>query len=116
MIGSVWATIYIVNLPEIGGMNTLLSQSSVATKLDILPDFSNTESLITLFIIPFAVQWWSTWYPGAEPGGGGYIAQRMLAAKDEKNVRRISKREPKADPADFQVNLRTKQFQFSFQF
>ncbi|AUC15530.1 Na+:solute symporter [Tenacibaculum sp. SZ-18] len=86
MIGSVWATIYIVNLPEIGGMNTLLSQSSVATKLDILPDFSNTESLITLFIIPFAVQWWSTWYPGAEPGGGGYIAQRMLAAKDEKNA------------------------------
>ncbi len=86
MIGSVWATIYIVNLPEIGGMDTLLSQSSVATKLDILPDFSNTESLITLFIIPFAVQWWSTWYPGAEPGGGGYIAQRMLAAKDEKNA------------------------------
>ncbi|MCH2032003.1 MAG: Na+:solute symporter [Tenacibaculum sp.] len=86
MIGSVWATIYIVNLPEIGGMYTLLSQSSVATKLDILPDFSNTESLITLFIIPFAVQWWSTWYPGAEPGGGGYIAQRMLAAKDEKNA------------------------------
>lgn len=86
MIGSVWATIYIVNLPEIGGMDTLLSQSSVATKLDILPDFSNTESLITLFIIPLAVQWWSTWYPGAEPGGGGYIAQRMLAAKDEKNA------------------------------
>ncbi len=86
MIGSVWATIYIVNLPEIGGMTTLLSQSSVSTKLDILPDFSNTESLITLFIIPFAVQWWSTWYPGAEPGGGGYIAQRMLAAKDEKNA------------------------------
>lgn len=82
MVGSVWATIYIVNLPEIGGMQNLLSHENVADKLNILPDFSNSEALITLFIIPFAVQWWSTWYPGAEPGGGGYIAQRMLAAKD----------------------------------
>ena len=86
MVGSIWATIYIVNLPEIGGMQTLLTHENVAGKLDILPDFSNSEALITLFIIPFAVQWWSTWYPGAEPGGGGYIAQRMLAAKDEKNA------------------------------
>jgi SSS family transporter len=86
MIGSIWATIYIVNIPEIGGIDSLLSQSAVSSKLNILPDFSDTNSLITLFIIPFAVQWWSTWYPGAEPGGGGYIAQRMLAAKDEKNA------------------------------
>lgn len=86
MIGSIWATIYIVNLPEIGSMSSLLSHENVVEKLNILPDFSNKEALITLFIIPFAVQWWSTWYPGAEPGGGGYIAQRMLAAKDEKNA------------------------------
>lgn len=86
MVGSIWATIYIVNLPEIGGMSTLLTHENVSGKLNILPDFSNSEALITLFIIPFAVQWWSTWYPGAEPGGGGYIAQRMLAAKDEKNA------------------------------
>ncbi|WP_408648417.1 sodium:solute symporter family protein [Tenacibaculum retecalamus] len=86
MIGSVWATIYIINLPEINGLSNLLSHPNVSDKLAMLPDFSNTESLITLFIIPFAVQWWSTWYPGAEPGGGGYIAQRMLAAKDEKNA------------------------------
>lgn len=86
MIGSVWATVYIINLPEIGGLTNLLQHENVADKLNILPDFSNTEMLITLFIIPFAVQWWSTWYPGAEPGGGGYIAQRMLAAKDEKNA------------------------------
>jgi len=86
MVGSIWATIYIVNLPEIGGLNELLIQPEVANKLNILPDFSNKELLITLFIIPFAVQWWSTWYPGAEPGGGGYIAQRMLAAKDEKHA------------------------------
>ncbi|WP_299836774.1 sodium:solute symporter family protein [uncultured Tenacibaculum sp.] len=86
MIGSIWATIYIVNLPEIGGLDQLLQHTVVNGKLDLLPDFSNKEMLITLFIIPFAVQWWSTWYPGAEPGGGGYIAQRMLAAKDEKNA------------------------------
>lgn len=86
MIGSIWATIYIINIPEIGGLQNLLNHENVAGKLNILPDFSNTEMLITLFIIPFAVQWWSTWYPGAEPGGGGYIAQRMLAAKDEKNA------------------------------
>ena len=86
MIGSVWATIYIVNLPEINGLSNLLTHPNVSEKLAMFPDFSNTEALITLFIIPFAVQWWSTWYPGAEPGGGGYIAQRMLAAKDEKNA------------------------------
>lgn len=86
MVGSVWATIYIINIPEIGGLQNLLTHENVAKKLNILPDFSNTEMLITLFIIPFAVQWWSTWYPGAEPGGGGYIAQRMLAAKNEKHA------------------------------
>ncbi|MFD2724952.1 sodium:solute symporter family protein [Hyunsoonleella rubra] len=86
MVGSIWATIYIVNLPEIGGMQNLLAHENVVNKLDILPDFSNSDVMITLFIIPFAVQWWSTWYPGAEPGGGGYIAQRMLAAKDEKHA------------------------------
>lgn len=86
MIGSVWATIYIVNLPEIGGLDTLLTHTNVSDKLNILPDFSDTNALITLLVIPFAVQWWSTWYPGAEPGGGGYIAQRMLAAKNEKHA------------------------------
>ncbi|MBS9773545.1 MAG: Na+:solute symporter [Tenacibaculum sp.] len=86
MVGSVWATIYIIDLPEINGLTNLLTHENVSSKLNLLPDFSNKEALITLFIIPFAVQWWSTWYPGAEPGGGGYIAQRMLAAKDEKNA------------------------------
>lgn len=86
MIGSVWATIYIVNIPEIGGLDTLLTHSNVRDKLNILPDFSDSNALITLLVIPFAVQWWSTWYPGAEPGGGGYIAQRMLAAKNEKHA------------------------------
>lgn len=86
MVGSVWATIYIINLPEIGGTTSLLTHVNVASKLDFFPDFNNTEALITMLIIPLAVQWWSTWYPGAEPGGGGYIAQRMLAAKNEKHA------------------------------
>jgi len=86
MVGSIWATIYILDIPQIGGLQNLLLHENVAGKLDIFPDFKDTDMLITLFIIPFAVQWWSTWYPGAEPGGGGYIAQRMLAAKDEKNA------------------------------
>jgi Na+/proline symporter len=82
MGGAIWAAVYLVNLPEVGGLEALLAHENVADKLSILPDFSNTESLITLLVIPLAVQWWSSWYPGAEPGGGGYIAQRMLAAKD----------------------------------
>lgn len=86
MIGSIWATWYILELPEIGGMQNLITHPNVASKTNLLPDFSNTDLLMAIFIIPIAVQWWSTWYPGAEPGGGGYVAQRMLAAKDEKNA------------------------------
>lgn len=86
MVGAIWAAVYIINLPEIGGLSNLLKHENVSLKLAMLPNFSNKKELITLFIIPLAVQWWSTWYPGAEPGGGGYIAQRMLAAKDEKNA------------------------------
>tara|TARA_B100000963_G_scaffold152630_1_gene132968 strand:+ start:2095 stop:3906 length:1812 start_codon:yes stop_codon:yes gene_type:complete len=86
MAGSIGAAYYLVNLPEVGGMNALLNHENVNDKLSILPDFSNTDALITLLIIPLAVQWWSSWYPGAEPGGGGYIAQRMLASKDENHA------------------------------
>ena len=82
MGGAIWAAVYLVNLPEVGGLEALLTNENVADKLSILPDFNNTNALITLLVIPLAVQWWSSWYPGAEPGGGGYIAQRMLAAKD----------------------------------
>lgn len=86
MAGSIGAAYYLVNLPEIGGIEALIAHENVADKLSILPDFSNTEAVITLLIIPLSVQWWSSWYPGAEPGGGGYIAQRMLAAKDENHA------------------------------
>ena len=86
MIGSIWACVYVLNLNEIGGLNQLFSHVNVINKINFLPDFNDKENLITIFIIPIAVQWWAVWYPGAEPGGGGYIAQRMLSAKDEKNA------------------------------
>jgi len=86
IIGGIGAAYYCVNLPEVGGLQNLLTHENVTEKLSILPDFSNTEALITLLIIPLAVQWWSAWYPGAEPGGGGYVAQRMLAAKNENHA------------------------------
>ena len=86
MAGSIGAAYYLVNMPEIGGIQALITHPNVADKISMLPDFSNTEQLIMLLIIPLAVQWWSAWYPGAESGGGGYIAQRMLAAKDENHA------------------------------
>ncbi len=87
MVGSVWAAYFIIDMPEIGGMDGLLSHQEVKEKLDLIPDRVNNYDLwMGVFLIPLAVQWWSAWYPGAEPGGGGYIAQRMLAAKDEKHA------------------------------
>lgn len=86
MAGSVGAAYYLVNLPEVGGITALLKNTNVTNKLSLLPDFNDKEALVVLLIIPLAVQWWSAWYPGAEPGGGGYIAQRMLAAKDENHA------------------------------
>mgnify|MGYP006191212839 FL=1 len=86
MIGSFGAAYYVLDLPEIGSLSNLLAHEVVATKLDFIPDFTDPNVYIPIFILPIAIQWWATWYPGAEPGGGGYIAQRMLSAKDEKNA------------------------------
>lgn len=86
MVGSVWATSLIVGMPEIGGLTALLEHPNVVGKLNMLPDFSDSTMIVSVFIVPLAVQWWSVWYPGAEPGGGGYIAQRMLASKNERHA------------------------------
>lgn len=83
MVGSLAAAIIAINLPEVGGLESLLNHPNVLPKLDFFPDFSDKSSLLYLLIIPLTIQWWSVWYPGAEPGGGGYIAQRMLSAKNE---------------------------------
>ena len=86
MVGSIGSAVYLLDLPEVGGLSNLLSNHNVTEKLSFLPDFSDPKTAITLFIIPLTVQWWSSWYPGSEPGGGGYVAQRMLAAKNENNA------------------------------
>jgi SSS family solute:Na+ symporter len=86
MAGSVAAAYYALIQPEVGGLAGLVSNPALEGKLSFLPDFSDWRTAAAVFIVPVAVQWWSTWYPGAEPGGGGYIAQRMLAAKDEKEA------------------------------
>ncbi len=81
-----FAAYYIIDLPQIGGLTQLLQHPNVVDKLSFIPSFEQREVFITLFVLPLAVQWWSVWYPGAEPGGGGYIAQRMLSAKTEKHA------------------------------
>ncbi|MCB0547974.1 MAG: Na+:solute symporter [Phaeodactylibacter sp.] len=86
MIGSVWACVYLLGLPEVGGLGQLLEHPEVQAKLSLVPDLSNPSQWIPLLLIPLAVQWWASYYPGAEPGGGGYIAQRMFSAKDEKQA------------------------------
>lgn len=86
MAATLGAAIILIDLPQVGGLEALISHPDVVPKLDLIPDISEGEVFLVLFIIPIALQWWSVWYPGAEPGGGGYIAQRMLSAKDEKNA------------------------------
>ena len=84
MTGAVAAAYYALKHPAVGGLTGLVEKLDPGT-LNLLPDFGNWELTVSLLIIPLTIQWWSVWYPGAEPGGGSYIAQRMLAAKDEKH-------------------------------
>lgn len=86
MFGAVYAAYVAVNQPEVGGLAELIANPAIQDKLNVLPDLTDMSVLVPMFIIPLAVQWWAVWYPGAEPGGGGYIAQRMLSAKNEKNA------------------------------
>jgi len=86
------AAYFAVTLPQVGGLSGLVSKLSQVqgpgglNYLNMLPDFTNNwELAVAVFIMPMAVQWWAVWYPGAEPGGGSYIAQRMLASKSEKD-------------------------------
>lgn len=83
MVGSIAAAIIAVRHPDVGGLDALLAHPEVAGKLAFFPELTDTDLFVPLLILPLAVQWWSVWYPGSEPGGGGYIAQRMLSARDE---------------------------------
>jgi Na+/proline symporter len=85
MTGSVAAAVYALRQPEVGGLAGLAERIDPAT-LGILPDWSDGTAVLAIFVVPLAVQWWATWYPGAEPGGGSYVAQRMLAARSERDA------------------------------
>jgi Na+/proline symporter len=87
------AAYFAVTLPQVGGLGGLVEKLSTRegpgglNYLAMLPDFTNNwELAVAVFIMPLAVQWWSVWYPGAEPGGGSYMAQRMLASRTEKDA------------------------------
>ena len=85
MTGSVAAAYFALKQPEVGGLSGLIARTDPAT-LNLLPDFGNWSLTLAVLVIPLTVQWWSVWYPGAEPGGGSYIAQRILASKSEKDA------------------------------
>ncbi|HET7789679.1 MAG TPA: sodium:solute symporter family protein [Gemmatimonadales bacterium] len=85
MTGTFAVAYFAVKQPAVGGLAGLFQKIEPRT-LNLLPDFSNWSVALSVFIIPITVQWWSVWYPGAEPGGGSYIAQRMLASKTEKDA------------------------------
>ena len=81
MAGAVAAMVYGLALPEVGGLAGIAANPETAKRLSIFPDFGSRDTLFTMFVIPLAVQWWNVWKAGSEPGGGGYIVQRMLTAK-----------------------------------
>jgi Na+/proline symporter len=83
MVGALAAAYYALAQPEVGGLAGLVSHPEIAGKLSLLPDFTDWKVAVPVFVVPIAVQWWATWYPGSEPGGGGYVAQRMLASRNE---------------------------------
>ncbi len=86
MAGAIIAAVYVILNPQIGGLSALFSHPAVSDKLSLIPSLTPTDIFLTMFIVPLAVQWWAAWYPGAEPGGGGYVVQRLLSARNEKHA------------------------------
>jgi len=93
MSAIVAAAYFAVMTPEVGGLTSLITKVSAMSGpgglnyMNFLPDFSsNWDLAVAVFVMPIAVQWWAVWYPGSEPGGGSYIAQRMLASKSENDA------------------------------
>src|SRR5574338_1513339 len=85
MTGAIALAVYSLKQPEVGGLAGLIAKTDPKT-LNLLPDFGDWSLTLSILVIPLTVQWWSVWYPGAEPGGGSYIAQRMLAARSERDA------------------------------
>ncbi len=91
MVGAVVAAVVALSRPEVGGLSGLIAHPALSDKLRLVPELGLPGSagwplLFATFLVPLAVQWWAAWYPGSEPGGGGYVAQRMLAARDERHA------------------------------
>ena len=88
MTGSIALAVFVIQSPEVGGL-TGLQQALPSETLDFFPTLDTGSSGTGLaigigaFFAYFGMMWWSAWYPGAEPGGGGYIAQRVMSTKDE---------------------------------
>ena len=83
MVGAIVGMVYALDRPEVGGFAAMMRNPVVLKHLSFLPDAGNTDLFVSVLVIPIAIQWWNVWYPGSEPGGGGYIVQRMLSAKSE---------------------------------
>jgi len=86
MTGALLAAWFALDHPAVGGLGPLIAHENLTGKLSFLPDFGDPQQALMVFVIPLAVQWWNVWYPGAEPGGGGYVAQRLLAARNEQQA------------------------------
>ena len=86
LVGSVAAMVYALGLPEVGGLSGMVAHPALAGKLSMLPDFGNADAVFSILVIPLAVQWWGVWKQGSEPGGGGYIVQRIMSAKSERHA------------------------------
>ena len=86
MVGAVAAMVCGLRLPEVGGVAGIVANPETARRLSIMPDFGSWDTLLVMFVIPMAVQWWNVWKAGSEPGGGGYIVQRMLTAKSDSHA------------------------------
>ncbi|MCX7678677.1 MAG: Na+:solute symporter [Spirochaetes bacterium] len=92
MSGCIILALVVLQSPKVGGIDGLLNNLP-AEVFSFLPQLSHTQrfatGMLTLtsgaFVAHILVQWWASWYPGSEPGGGGYIAQRMMSAKDERH-------------------------------
>ncbi|HTZ55415.1 MAG TPA: sodium:solute symporter family protein [Candidatus Acidoferrum sp.] len=82
------AAYYAIHAPGVGGLHAMIAHvaGTHPNLLSVLPDFGDWPTALGIFVIPLTVQWWSAWYPGAEPGGGSYVAQRMLAARSENDA------------------------------
>lgn len=85
MVGVIAAAVVALDQPAVGGLHGMLTRIDPKT-LSLLPDVTDWGLTVSVLIIPLTVQWWSVWYPGAEPGGGSYIAQRILASKNERHA------------------------------